>query len=47
MCLALSDPQAPDGAHIRLDAGTNPLDLGSASLMLAHCISLSGSPATR
>jgi hypothetical protein len=36
MCLALSDAQAPDGAHIHLDAGINPLDLGSASLMLAR-----------
>jgi hypothetical protein len=36
MCLALSDPQAPDGAHIHLDPGINPLDLGSASLMLAR-----------
>jgi hypothetical protein len=36
MCLALSHPRAPDGAHIHLDAGINPLDLGSASLMLAR-----------
>lgn len=36
MCIALSDPRAPDGAHIHLDAGINPLDLGSASLMLAR-----------
>jgi len=36
MCLALADPRAPDGAHIHLDAGINPLDLGSASLMLAR-----------
>ena len=36
MCLALSDVQAPSGAHIHLDAGINPLDLGSASLMLAR-----------
>jgi hypothetical protein len=36
MCLALSDPRAPQGAHIHLDAGINPLDLGSASLMLAR-----------
>ncbi|GAA0918723.1 hypothetical protein GCM10009558_029630 [Virgisporangium aurantiacum] len=36
MCLALADPRAPDGAHIHLDAGINPLDHGSASLMLAR-----------
>lgn len=36
MCLALSDPQAPSGAHIHLDAGINPLAVGSASLMLAR-----------
>jgi hypothetical protein len=36
MCLALSDAKAPAGAHIHLDAGINPLDLGSASLMLAR-----------
>jgi hypothetical protein len=36
MCLALSDDRAPDGAHIHLDEGINPLDLGSASLMLAR-----------
>jgi len=36
MCLALSDPQVPRGAHIHLDAGISPLDLGSASLMLAR-----------
>ncbi|MGW3607901.1 Imm32 family immunity protein [Micromonospora sp. NPDC005161] len=36
MCLALADPRAPDGAHIHLDPGINPLDLGSASLMLAR-----------
>jgi len=36
MCLALSDPRVPHGAHIHLDAGINSLDLGSASLMLAR-----------
>jgi hypothetical protein len=36
MCLALSHSRAPDGAHIHVDAGINPLDLGSASLMLAR-----------
>jgi hypothetical protein len=36
MCLALSDTQAPDGAHIHLDAGISPLELGSVSLMLAR-----------
>jgi hypothetical protein len=36
MCLALADPRAADGAHIHLDAGINPLDRGSASLMLAR-----------
>ncbi len=36
MCLALAGPRAPDGAHIHLDSGINPLDLGSASLMLAR-----------
>ncbi|MEU4156445.1 hypothetical protein [Actinoplanes sp. NPDC026670] len=36
MCLALSDDRAPDGAQIHLDEGINPLDLGSASLMLAR-----------
>ncbi|WP_143162569.1 Imm32 family immunity protein [Couchioplanes caeruleus] len=36
MCLALSDVHAPEGAHIHLDARINPLDLGSASLMLAR-----------
>ncbi|MEV0807964.1 hypothetical protein [Micromonospora sp. NPDC050200] len=36
MCLALSDARAPRGAHIHLDAGINPLDIGSASLMLAR-----------
>lgn len=36
MCLALADPRAPAGAHIHLDPGINPLDLGSASLMLAR-----------
>lgn len=36
MCLALSDARAPRGAHIHLDTGINPLDLGSASLMLAR-----------
>jgi hypothetical protein len=36
MFLALSDPGAPDEAHIHLDPGINPLDLGSASLMLAR-----------
>ncbi|BCJ40890.1 hypothetical protein GCM10010168_48100 [Actinoplanes ianthinogenes] len=36
MCLALSDAQASEGAHIHLDAGINPLDSGSASLMLAR-----------
>ncbi|GAB7043148.1 hypothetical protein JCM9533A_69990 [Catenuloplanes niger JCM 9533] len=35
MLLALSDVRAPKGANIHLDAGINPLDLGSASLMLA------------
>lgn len=33
---AMADPGAPDGAHIHLDAGIDPLDLGSASLMLAR-----------
>ena len=36
MCLALADPRAPDGAHIHLDPGINPLDLDSAALMLAR-----------
>ena len=36
MCLALSDPRAPDGAHIHLDAGIGPLGLDSVSLMLAR-----------
>src|SRR5213083_562400 len=36
MCLALSDPRVPHGAYIHLDAGINPLDLRSASLMLAR-----------
>lgn len=36
MCLALSDSRAPDGAHIHLDPGINPVDLGSASLTLAR-----------
>jgi hypothetical protein len=36
LCLALSDPRAPSGSHIHLDAGIIPLDLGSASLMLAR-----------
>ncbi|WP_344505823.1 Imm32 family immunity protein [Dactylosporangium maewongense] len=36
MCLALADPRPPDGAHIHLDAGIDPLDRGSASLMLAR-----------
>jgi len=36
MLLALSDSRAPKDAHIHLDAGINPLDLGSASLMLAR-----------
>ncbi|MFI5841184.1 hypothetical protein ACIA8K_15940 [Catenuloplanes sp. NPDC051500] len=36
LCLALSDPDAPSGAHIHLDEGSGPLDLGSAPLMLAR-----------
>jgi hypothetical protein len=36
MCLALSDPRAPDGAHIHLDPGINPLNLCSVSLTLAR-----------
>jgi hypothetical protein len=36
LCLALSDAAAPSGAHVHLDAGTGPLDLGSASLMIAR-----------
>jgi hypothetical protein len=36
LCLALSDPRAPRGAHIHLDPGVNSLELGSASLMLAR-----------
>ncbi|RIW40806.1 hypothetical protein D3H59_28135 [Micromonospora endophytica] len=43
MCLALADSRVPDGAHIHLDAGINPLDLGSASLMLARHTTPSGS----
>ncbi|GIF68261.1 hypothetical protein Ais01nite_62960 [Asanoa ishikariensis] len=35
-CLALSDGNAPPGAHIHLDPGTVPLTLESASLMLAR-----------
>lgn len=33
---ALADLRAPDGAHIHLDPGIDPLDLGSASLMIAR-----------
>src|SRR6266480_7282214 len=36
LCMALSDPRTPRGAHIHLDPGINPLDLGSVSLMLAR-----------
>ncbi|WBB69307.1 hypothetical protein [Micromonospora sp. WMMD812] len=36
MCLALSDARVPSGAHIHLDASIKPLDLESASLMLAR-----------
>lgn len=36
MSLALSDPRTPNGAHMHLDASINPLDLDSASLMLAR-----------
>ncbi|WP_203923111.1 Imm32 family immunity protein [Rugosimonospora africana] len=35
-CLALSDTQAPAGAHIHLDPGTIPLAVESVSLMLAR-----------
>jgi hypothetical protein len=35
-CLALSDKEGPSGAHIHLDAGTIPLALESAPLMLAR-----------
>ncbi|MER7451260.1 hypothetical protein ABTW96_13350 [Nocardia beijingensis] len=36
LCLALSDPAAPEGAHVHIDAGIDPLELDSASLMLAR-----------
>jgi hypothetical protein len=36
LCLALADPYAPDGAHVHLDPGVIPLELSSASLMLAR-----------
>jgi hypothetical protein len=36
LCLVLSDPRAPRGAHIHFEAGIGPLDLDSASLMLAR-----------
>jgi hypothetical protein len=35
-CLALSDPQAPPGAHVHLDPGTVPLAVESVPLMLAR-----------
>jgi hypothetical protein len=35
-CLALSDTQAPSGAHIHLDPGTIPLAVESVPLMLAR-----------
>jgi hypothetical protein len=35
-CLAFADESAPSGSHIHLDAGTVPLALESASLMLAR-----------
>jgi hypothetical protein len=35
-CLALSDPAAPPGAHVHLDAGVVPLSLTSRPLMLAR-----------
>jgi hypothetical protein len=35
-CLALSDAEAPSGAHIHLEPGTIPLSLNSAPLMLAR-----------
>lgn len=35
-CLALSDDDAPLGAHIHLDPGTIPLENESVALMLAR-----------
>ena len=35
-CLALSDEQAPSGAHIHLDPGTVPLAAESMPLMLSR-----------
>ena len=35
-CLALSDTQAPSGAHVHLDPGTIPLAVGPAPQMLAR-----------
>lgn len=35
-CLALSDAQAPTGAHIHLDPGTIPLAVESVPLILAR-----------
>ena len=35
-CLALSDTQAPSGAHVHLDPGTIPLAVESVPLMLAR-----------
>jgi hypothetical protein len=35
-CLALSDSEAPPGAHIHLDPGTIPLDVDSVPLMLGR-----------
>ncbi|MFI0454488.1 hypothetical protein [Actinomadura sp. 6N118] len=36
LCLALSDPRAPEGSHIHLDAGIGPLEPGSVSLMISR-----------
>jgi hypothetical protein len=35
-CLALSDEQAPTGAHVHLEPGTIPLTVESMPLMLAR-----------
>lgn len=44
MCLALSAPRTPDGAHIHLDTGVNPLDSTAVCLTLARHASMPKEP---
>jgi hypothetical protein len=43
-CMALADPDAPEGAHIHLDPGAIPLTLESLPVLIAREADSAGDP---